>query len=108
MAAERVQRRARLTRADIFADQVRFGDGDVKFGRRLRRIVGRIFDDETFLAGVGWACALSWFCSAANGQHLQTQVTANAVLQMDDVIAFFQVREVNIERRPGCLSVGRF
>ena len=36
-AAERVQRRTRLARADVFADQMRLGDGHVKFRRRLRR-----------------------------------------------------------------------
>ena len=32
-AAQRVQRRMRLARADVFADEMRFGDGNVKFGR---------------------------------------------------------------------------
>ena len=36
-AAERVERRTRLARADIFADEMRLGDRHVKFRRGLRR-----------------------------------------------------------------------
>ena len=49
-AAERVQRRMRLARADVFADQMRFGDRHVKFRRLVAGIGRRIFDDQTFLA----------------------------------------------------------
>ena len=52
-AAERVERRTRLAHADIFADEMRLGDGHVKFGRFFAGIRGRIFDDETFRAGLG-------------------------------------------------------
>ena len=37
-AAERVERRTRLARADVFADQVRLGHRHIKLGRRLRRV----------------------------------------------------------------------
>ena len=37
-AAERVQRRMRLARADVFADQMRLADGHVKFGRLVAGI----------------------------------------------------------------------
>ena len=40
-AAERVERRARLAGADVFADEMRLGDGDVKLGRRLVGIARR-------------------------------------------------------------------
>ncbi len=39
-AAERVQRRMRLARADVFADQMRLGDRHVKF-RRFVAGIGR-------------------------------------------------------------------
>ena len=47
-AAERVQRRMRLAHADVFADEMRLGDGHVKFWRFVAGMVGRIFDDEAF------------------------------------------------------------
>ena len=47
-AAERVERRMRPAHADIFADEMRLGDGNVKFGRLFAGICGRVFDDETF------------------------------------------------------------
>ena len=50
-AAERVQRRMRLARADVFADEMRLGDGHVKFRRFVAGIGGRVFDDEAFGAG---------------------------------------------------------
>src|SRR5438034_8833727 len=40
----------RFAGADVFADQMRLGHRHVKFGRRLVRISGRVFNDETFLA----------------------------------------------------------
>ena len=49
-AAEGVERRADFAGADVFADEVRFADGDIEFGRRVFGVAGRVFDDETFLA----------------------------------------------------------
>ena len=49
-AAQRVQRRMRLARTNIFADQMRFGDRHVKFRWLVAGIGRRVFDDETFLA----------------------------------------------------------
>ena len=40
----------RLARADVFADEMRLGDGHVKFRRLVAGIGRRVFDDETFLA----------------------------------------------------------
>ena len=51
-AAERVERRMRLARADVFADEMRLADGNVKFRRLVAGIAGRVFDDETFGVGV--------------------------------------------------------
>src|SRR5204862_6217743 len=47
-AGERVERRTRLARANVFADEVRFGDGNVEFRRFIARIVGSKFDYQTF------------------------------------------------------------
>ena len=49
-AAERVQRRTRFAGADIFADEMRFGDRHIKFRRGLVGVARRVFDDETFFA----------------------------------------------------------
>ena len=50
-AAERVQRRMRLAGADVFADQVRLGDGHIKLRRLVAGTGGRVFDDEALGAG---------------------------------------------------------
>ena len=36
--------------------------------------------------------------AVANRHELQTEITPDAVLQMHDQIAFFQIREINVER----------
>lgn len=51
-AAQCVERRTSLARAHVFANQMRLGYRHVKFGRSLFGIASRIFNHETFLAGV--------------------------------------------------------
>ena len=50
-AAERVERRTHLAHADVFADEMRLGDGHVKFRRFVAGMAGRVFDDEALGAG---------------------------------------------------------
>ena len=50
-AAERIERRTLFAHADVFADEMRFGDGHVKFRRFIAGMAGRIFDDEALGAG---------------------------------------------------------
>ena len=49
-APQRVERWAGFAGADVFANQMRLGDGHVELGRRLLRIRRGVFDDEAFLA----------------------------------------------------------
>ena len=105
---ERVQGRPRFAGAHIFADEVSFRNRHIKFWWRLRRIVGRVFDHQTFLSSVGWTGAFHWFCADPNRQHLQAQIPPNAVLEMDYVIALLKVSEVNVQGRARCLRVRRF
>ncbi len=96
-AAERVQRRMRLARADVFADEMRLADGNVKLRRLDGVAAGRVFDDETFGFGLPIAdCRLPIIRSRR--QIFQTEITSDAVLQMHDQIAFLQIREINVER----------
>src|ERR1043166_5176528 len=97
-AAECIEWRARFPSADVFADEVRLCDGNVKFGRGLRRIVGRVFNDQTFLT-IGGMGISGFFrlCAKTDWQNLQAEITADTVLQMNDVIAFFEFGEVNVE-----------
>ena len=46
--------------------------------------------------------------AVADGHQFQTEITPDAVLQMHDIIAFFQVREINVERGARGLRVRRF
>ncbi len=108
-AAQRVERRARLARADILADQVRLGHRHIELGRRLRGVARRVFDDQAFLAGVGVrARPFGWLCAGAQGQHLQPDIPPNPVLQVDDVVALLQLREINVQGRTRRLRVRRF
>src|SRR5688572_21158191 len=46
-AAKSVELRARLAGTDVFANEMRFTDGDVELGRGLIWIAGRVLDDKT-------------------------------------------------------------
>src|SRR5258708_27040048 len=46
--------------------------------------------------------------SAAARQRLQADVTANAMLEVHDVVALLQVGEVNVKQGAGSLGVARF
>ncbi len=50
LAPECVQRRTCLARADIFADEMRLGDGDVELGRLAVGVGRRVFQHETLNA----------------------------------------------------------
>ncbi len=93
--------------ADVFADEMRFGDGNVKF-RRLDCVAARrVFDDEAFEFGVRSAelrNLISWRCR----QVFQAEKFSDAVLQMHDQIAFLQIREINVERGTCGQRVRRF
>ena len=49
-APKRVQRRTHFAGADIFADEMRFADRNIKLWRRVFRTAWRELDDEAFLA----------------------------------------------------------
>ena len=117
-AAKRVERRVRLASADVFADEMRLGDGNIKFRRLIAGIGGGVFDDKTFRAGFfGWASVLT---SRSRGlcrhrlpprtrrQIFQAEKFSDAVLEMDDEIAFLQIGEINVERGTGCERMRRF
>jgi len=107
-AAQRVERRARFARADVFADQVRFGDRHEQPGRLLAGLVRRIFKNQAFRAGArGHAGAVDRPGAGARRRNLQTEVAANAVLDVNHVVALLQLGEINVQRRPGRLGVGR-
>ena len=97
-AAERVQRRTRLAGAHVFADEMRLADGDVKFRRRLRGIVRGVFDGETFLTA-GAPGFLGLLQPRALIENLQTKKSPDAVLDVDDVIAFLELGKINVEQR---------
>ena len=87
---------------------MRLGHGHVKFRRSLAGIAGRVFDDETFLAGIRVRADCPWVSPRADRQIFQTEITPDAVLQMHDEIAFLQIREINVQRRTRGLGVRRF
>src|SRR5205807_10504523 len=95
--------------ADVLAHQVGFRHRHIEFRRRLGRIARRIFDYQTFLTGMRMrGAAFGRPGARADWQHLQPDVTPNAVLQMDDIVAFFQLGEIYVQRRTRRLRVWRF
>jgi hypothetical protein len=46
--------------------------------------------------------------AVANRHGFQTKITADAILQMHDIIAFFQIGEINVERGTRRQRVRRF
>ncbi len=106
-AAERVQRRMRFARANVFADEVRLGHGHIKFRRFITRIGGRVFDDEAL--GLGRLMAdYRWPIARSGGQSLQADKAADAILDVDDEVAFFQFGKINVEGGTGGEGVRRF
>ena len=58
---------------------------------------------------VGSVGALQSVCGPlADGQNFQAEISPDAVLQMHDVVAFLQFREINVQRRTRGLRVRRF
>ena len=101
-AGKRVELRARFAGTDVFRNEMRLGDGDVE----ARRFVGgtgrRVLEDEAFLPGGG---GLAGFRALLEGG--QAAVDADAALEMDDVIAFLEFREVDLEHRAHGLRMRR-
>ena len=107
-AAEGVERRTRLARANVFADEMRLADGNVETRRRLIGIAGGVLDGETFLLRAGGARGfLQRFQAAGDGHELQTAIASDAVLEMHDVIAVVEIGEVDVEQRARGLRVRR-
>ena len=107
-AAKLVQRRIRLARADIFADEMGLAHGHIKF-RRFFAVVGRRkFYNETFVCIHGLIITRRRMAALAHRHHFQTPITPDAVLQMHDQIAFLQIREIDVERRARGLRMGIF
>jgi hypothetical protein len=83
-----------------------FGDGDVKFRRRLSRIVRGVFDDETFLAfPCSWVGRIGGLGAGAGGEDLEAEITSDPVLEMDNIIAVVEVSEIDIEGGASSLCV---
>ena len=57
-----------------------------------------------------WSCAGAFggLVPAADGQIFQAEISPDAVLQMDDEVAFLQFGEINVERGTGGQRVRRF
>ena len=51
---------------------------------------------------------LSCFSPGTIGQHLQTGIPADAMLQMDHIIAFLQIGKIDVQQRARGLGVRRF
>ena len=100
LAAQRVECRSRLTRADVFADEMCFADGHIKFRRRIVGIRGGIFDDKTFVAILRLA-----FARAGKRQNLHSLKPPDAVLHVHHEIALLHFGEINIKRRAHCRTV---
>jgi hypothetical protein len=88
---QRVERRTGFSGADVFADQVRLRDRNVKPGCRLGGLTWGIFNDETFLTlrrgtDVGRHLGPA---TVGRGQSAQTKVAADAMLDMHHIIALF-------------------
>ena len=101
-----IERWSSFTGADIFANEVRLGHWHIEFWRRLGGIVGSVLDNQALLSGVrSGANGFGRFRAGPHRKHLQTGIPSDAMLQMNNVIPFFQIGEINIERRTGCLRV---
>ncbi len=109
-AAERVQRRMRLARADVFADQMRLGDGHVKLGGGSSPgSPGAYSMTRHSWPALAFAPVPSvGLVPAPDGQHFQTEISPDAVLQMHDEVAFLQFGEINVQRGTGGQRVRRF
>ena len=94
LAAQRVECRSRLARANVFADQMRLADGHIKFRRRVVGIRRGVFDDEAFVTVLRLTLA-----RAGKRQHFHPEKTPDAVLHVHHEIAFLHFGEINIKRR---------
>ena len=85
---------------------MRLADGDVEFGRGLCRIIRGVLDDQTFLGPIeGGRRFFQRLGAPGNGEPLQAKIAADAMLEMDDVIAFFEVCKINFQQRARRLRV---
>ncbi len=107
-AAERVERRTRLARADVLADQVRLGHRHVELRRRLRRIARRVFDDQAFLAALRRGGLPIGLRSRRLRRHgFASRDNARCRVAVNHVVALLQFREINVQRRARRLRVRR-
>src|ERR1044071_2468857 len=87
---------------------MRLGYRHIELWRRLIQTTRCIFYHHAFLACVKvLACSFRVSRSGALRKYLQTQISTDPVLKMDNIIACFQIREVDVQRRPCCLSMRR-
>ena len=87
--------------ADVFADEVRLGHRHIQLGRILLRVACAVLDHEALLTA-------ALFVRACPGrQYFQSEVAADAVLQMDYIVTHAQVCEIDLQRRSRRCSVGR-
>ena len=105
-ATQGVEERSRFPSPYVLADQVGFRNRHVKLWRRLIQPARRVFDDQAFLT-VGWILVRAFRepGAAAKRKDLQSQVTADPMLQMDHIVSVLQVREIDVQRGSGGLRV---
>lgn len=98
VAAEGGELRAGLAGPDVLRDQVGFRDGNVKARRFIPRAGGGVLDDEAFLSG-GVAGRGRGRAPAAGlcGEGAEAAVDPDAVLEVDDEVAFLELGEVHFE-----------
>ena len=108
-ASQSIEGWTRFARPHVFADQIGLADRDVKLWRSLIGIIGRIFNSQTFLQPrISGLAFLERFLPGCGGQHGQAQIAPDAMVEMDHVIAFLQIRKIDIQQRARSLGVGRF
>src|SRR5262245_1731452 len=93
--------RARFAGADVLADEVSFGDRDIELGRGLIEIRSGILNDEALRARLllreiepGSRRRAG---AATARKNLQSEIAANPVLQMDHVVAGFEIAEIDVQ-----------
>jgi hypothetical protein len=110
-ATEGVERRARFSGPHVLADQMGLADRYVELGGRLIRIGGGILDDQTLRVRCGCRAVFRTVRLAASPscrKRLQAEITTDAMLQVDHVIALLQVGKVDLQCRTRRLGVRRF
>ena len=89
-AADGAELRPRLAGTDVLAHQVRLGHRHVELRRLVVSGARGVFDHQAFLAATRGPRLSRW-------QGLETAVDPDAVLEMDDVVAQIELREIDLE-----------